>query len=148
MTIDLDGIRPRVAATREAVTRPGGAVVGHQLTITCPYCNQKHHHGEGYGHRESHCATEVTVRKSQVSSDAYDNPGYVLCDATEDVNWSAERAMGQLWVARATYRRLTADLERRKTYPALTSKERRVRAELKTHADSLAEILRAAGVNL
>ncbi len=30
-------------------------LVGKQYIITCPYCNQHHHHGATPGHRVPHC---------------------------------------------------------------------------------------------
>lgn len=64
-----------------------------QLVIQCPYCGNKHYHGNLIGTRIPHCAEDKFDqwgRQVSFSSVADDLPTYDLCPPDPEVNWSAE----------------------------------------------------------
>ncbi|MEU0134739.1 hypothetical protein ABZ172_11975 [Streptomyces sp. NPDC006296] len=65
----------------------------NQLVIQCPYCGNKHRHGNLMGTRVPHCAEDKFDRwDRQVSFSSVKNslPTYDLCPPDPEVNWSAE----------------------------------------------------------
>ncbi|WP_180685335.1 hypothetical protein [Streptomyces gossypiisoli] len=77
--------------------------------------------------------------------DARDNPGYLLCEPTADVNWQVEYLCGQLRVLRNRYRRILAEYQRAEP---LFAREKRARQALKNELDRIAKVLGKAGVAL
>ncbi|WP_157875807.1 hypothetical protein [Peterkaempfera griseoplana] len=144
--MDLDTYRPRVPSRLEDVYYPDGILAGQSRILRCPFCDCEHWHGASLGDRNSHCTPHVVVRGGYLRiNDAYGNPGYVLCEPADAVNWDLERAMAQLWVLRSRYRRIRAEHDRINPW---TAAERTRKRNLREQADSLAALLLKAAVSL
>lgn len=118
-----------------------------QLKVNCCYCEERHVHGGGYGHRLSHCTDWQTSRRRKVDPrDTRVNNGYILCDPTEPgVNWDLERFVGRLIVLRNKHQRLTAEYT---AMVPLDAHDRRVRGNLRAQADEIATVFARAGIAL
>jgi hypothetical protein len=135
---------PRVAARLESVYYSTGSKAGDARVITCPFCMLEHRHGSSLGSRVAHCTDYVAPRSRKVDPrDTEHNPGYILCDPADDIDWELERVVGQLIVLRNRYRRLSAEHD---AMQPLSAREKRVRQNLRAEADDIAAILDAAGV--
>ncbi|MFI7019776.1 hypothetical protein [Streptomyces sp. NPDC050164] len=144
--MDLDRYQPRVAATLVEDFYPNGRKAGESRQITCPYCRMQHSHGAVLGHRTAHCADSVAKRHQVVDPrDTRTTPGYVLCEPADEINWQLEYVYGQLHVLRNRYRRLSVEYERMSPW---TAREKRVKQNLRSELDSIATVLRKAGVSL
>lgn len=144
--MNLDTYLPRVAAHLTEIYYPDGTLAGRSRVITCPYCRLEHRHGTSLGHRASHCDLHVPKRYQQVDPrDARDNPGYLLCEPTDDANWQVEYLCGQLRVLRNRYRRILAEYQRAEP---IFAREKRAHQALSKELDSIATVLGKAGVAL
>lgn len=137
---------PRIPARLLEVKHADGSHAGFSRVIDCPYCGLAHTHGTSLGHRNSHCADYAPPRSRKTDPrDTRNNPGYVLCDPADNVNWDAEALKARLVVLRNQYGRLLAEHD---AMVPLGAREERVKAGRKAQADSIAEIFEKAGVSL
>ncbi|GAA3502304.1 hypothetical protein GCM10019016_094120 [Streptomyces prasinosporus] len=144
--MNLERFTPRVAARLVEARYPDGTLAGMRREVDCPFCGLVHSHGPDLGHRLSHCMDSAPKRSQHVDPrDAFDNPGYVLCDAADEHNWDVERLFAQLFVLRNERARLLAEIA---STIAVSAREKRVVQSKQLRADGIAEILTKAGVQL
>lgn len=144
--MDLDHYQPRVAAQLVEDFYPNGQRAGESRVISCPFCMQQHSHGAPLGSRAAHCTNYVAKRHQKVDPrDVQRTPGYVLCDPADSVDWPLEQVMGQLIALRNKHQRLSAEYADMAPW---TARERAVKASLRDEIDSIATVLRKAGVTL
>ncbi|MFC7220572.1 hypothetical protein ACFQLX_20765 [Streptomyces polyrhachis] len=143
--MNLDTYTPKTQAFLVDVHYSNGKLAGQSRVVSCPFCGNEHTHGTSLGHRTPHCLPHTVQRGRLKISDAHKNPGYELCEPSDDVDWGLERVYAQLWVTRARYRRLSAEHDRMDPW---TAREKHAKKKLREEIDGIASVLGAAGVGL